>query len=206
MGAIKRGIMTENSEVAQEALPPKKASRKKNLWITTALILLIGIAVFLYWLFIWRLEEFTDDSYVEGNKVQLTTQIVGTVTEIYADDTDHVEKDQIIIELDDTDYKISYEKAKATLAETTRKVVAMFERVRELKALMKVKEAELIVAEQDYQNRTNLIDIGGVSKENFEHVEGSLRSSKASLNQTFHALLAAEAMVFRNYCKRSSFS
>lgn len=187
--------MTENSENIEQQAPPKKGSRKKNLWITTIVLVIIAITVFFYWLFVWRLEQFTDDSYVEGNKVQLTTQIAGTVTEIYADDTEHVEKDQILIELDDTDYKIAYEQSKASLGETTRQVVAMFERVRELKALMKIKEAELIVAEQDYQNRTNLIDIGGVSKENFEHIEGNLRSAKASLNQTFHALLAAEAMV-----------
>jgi len=46
--------------------------RKKIMIGTTIAILFIALVIFLYYLFVLRFEEYTDDAYVHGNLVELT--------------------------------------------------------------------------------------------------------------------------------------
>jgi len=173
-----------------------KSSKRKKIMIWTALaFIFIGIVIFLYWLLVLRFEEYTDDAYVHGNMVELTPQVTGIVASINVDNTDYVEEGQVLIQLDKTDYILSLEKSENQLGETVRNVVQMFLKVEELEAQLEVKEAELVRAEQDFENRVNLVKIGAVSKEEFEHVEATLKSARSSAKETYHALQAAYAQV-----------
>jgi len=189
------------SNPPKETLPPKEepkqnpSKRKKMILWTTIVLLLIAVAVFLYWLFVWRFEEYTDDAYVGGNRVELTPQVPGIVTAIHFDNTDLVKEGDLLVEIDQTDYELAFESAKNQLAETVRDVVQLFLKVEELEAQLEVKEAELIKSQQDYQNRIELVSIGAVSKEEFEHIEAALKSAESSTTETFRSLQSAYAQV-----------
>ena len=164
------------------------------IW-TTLVILGISLCVVIYYLKVWRFEEYTDDAYVSGNMTLVNPQISGIVTSIHVDNTDYVEKGQLLIELDTTDYQITYDRSKANLGEVVREVKQMFDMVKQYEADLVAREAELIKAEQDYQNRVNLVGIGGVSREDFEHIQAELRVAKGMLESTFFALQGAKARV-----------
>ena len=176
----------------------KVASNKKRnmilLWVSAGFIL-IGIAVFLYWFTILRFEKFTDDAYVHGNMIELTPQVPGIVTSINVDNTDLVEEGQVLIELDKTDYQIAYEMRKNELGDTVRSVVQMFLKVEELEAELEQKDAQLFKAEKDYKNRVNLVGVGGVSREEFEHVEADFVGAQAARRATYLLLQSAYAEV-----------
>jgi membrane fusion protein (multidrug efflux system) len=53
------------------------------------------------------LTQSTDDAYVNGNVVQITPQIAGTVVGITADDTQFVNAGQTLVQLDPADMKIA---------------------------------------------------------------------------------------------------
>lgn len=172
-------------------------SKKRNrilLWVSVGFIL-TGIAVFLYWLTILRFEKFTNDAYVSGNMIDLIPQVPGIVTSINVDNTDLVEEGQVLIELDRTDYQIAYEISQNELGDTVRSVVQLFLRVEELEAELEQKDAELFKAEKDYQNRVNLVGIGGVSREEFEHVEADFVGAQAARKSTDLLLQSAYAEV-----------
>ncbi|CCB88929.1 HlyD family secretion protein [Simkania negevensis] len=178
-------------------LPKEELGVKRRLvmkW-TGVTILFAGLVVLALWLFYYRFIEYTDDAYVSGNLVELTPQVAGIIASINVDNTDYVEEGQVLIELDKTDYIFALEKSCNELAETVREVVQMFLKVEELEAQLQVKEAELMKAEQDYENRVNLVNIGAVSTEEFEHVEAALKSARASAKETYHTLQAAYAQV-----------
>ncbi|MCB1080888.1 MAG: efflux RND transporter periplasmic adaptor subunit [Chlamydiia bacterium] len=175
--------------------PNNNGKRKKLLIFTSVCILLMGVLVFLYWLEVLRFEQYTNDAYVNGNLVELTPQVPGIVAAIYADNTDYVEENQVIIQLDTTDYELSLEKSTHNLGETLRKVIQLFLQVEEEEANLEGQKAELVKAEQDYQNRVNLVPIGGVSKEEFEHTEAALKAARATYKETYHSLQAAYAQV-----------
>ncbi len=180
-----------------EQQPTENNNKKRNkiLVFTASGFLLIGVIVFIYWAKVLRFEQYTDDAYVNGNMVELTPQVPGIVTSINVDNTDYVEEGQVLIELDETDYRFAFEMAKNDLAETVRSVVQMFIRVEELRAELEQKDAELFKTEKDYQNRVNLVGVGGVSKEEFEHVEAAYVSALSSRKETYHALQSAIAQV-----------
>lgn len=169
--------------------------RKKLLTITTCCLIIVAGGLFFYWLDVWRIEEYTDDCYVNGNMVQLNSQVSGIVRSINADNTDYVKKDQVIVELDSTDFQIAYEKSRGNLGETIRQVVKLFEDVKKLMAEVEQKEAFLIKSEEDYNNRVELVRIGGVSREEFEHVTQNLAMARADLSKAYFALQATKALV-----------
>ncbi|NGX45130.1 MAG: Multidrug export protein EmrA [Chlamydiae bacterium] len=158
-------------------------------------LVVVGIAVFLYWLFIWQFEEWTDDAYVHGNQVVITPQISGFITSLTVEDTEVVEKDRILVTLDKTDNTLALLRAESELAVAVRDVVGLFQRVGELKAAKEMRKSEMIKAAQDYTHRKNLVKEGAVSKEEFEHSESFLVSAIAGVLFAEHQLRAALAEV-----------
>lgn len=159
--------------VLQEPHP----KRKRILLQITGALLLIAIIVFLYWLIWARFNEYTDDAYVSGNLVYVTPQVSGIVTQIYADNTQRVHKNQILFELDKTDFIIALEKSKAELAETVRDVAQLFIQARQKQALILAAKAEFTKNGEDFERRVALIESGGVSAEDLSHSEAALISS-----------------------------
>jgi membrane fusion protein (multidrug efflux system) len=143
---------------------------KRNRWLLgiTALLLLIGIGVLLYWLIIGRFYVVTQDAYVHGNQVMLTPQVAGGVRAIYADETDFVMQGQLVVTLDCLDLQLVFEERKARLAEVVREVKELFENVTAKTAAVAVQEAELRQAKLDLMHREPLVLSGAVSIEEFE--------------------------------------
>ena len=180
--------------MAEEA-PPNNRKKKIVLWGMVLFFLVLFIALAIYWLTILRFEESTDDAYVNGNQIIVSPQIFGYIKSIYADETDVVQEGQILVSLDTTDQKIAFEQAKHQLAETLRQTVGLFERVPELEAEKKIKEAERKRAWQDYTHRKNLQDGGAVSIEQFEHADATYVASQEAVTQVEHQLQAAIAEI-----------
>jgi membrane fusion protein (multidrug efflux system) len=55
--------------------------------------------------------EETDDAYVAGNQVQIMAQVSGSVTKVWADNTDFVQQGDPLVTLDQTDAQQAFEKA-----------------------------------------------------------------------------------------------
>jgi membrane fusion protein (multidrug efflux system) len=170
------------------------SSRRKQYkaigWI--ALIFgMIGIIVILYWWFVWRIQESTDDAYVSGNMVKLTAQIPGNVVAFYADDTDLVKAGQLLVTLDTTDYEIALDKAKANLGEAVRQVAMLQEQVEQSKATITLRQSELERALLDYQRRFDLMPTSSISVEDLEHARINVETAEASLLLAEHQFIAA---------------
>ncbi len=171
----------------QETLPHPK--RNLILISMTLFLLLAAIVFFLYW-WVWgRFDEYTDDAYVAGNSVYITPQISGIITNIYADDTWYVQKGQILIELDQTDYKIALDKSSALLGQTIREVAQLFAKTNQKKAQIRVAKAEFLKDSEDFERRSALITSGSVSKEDFSH-------AIAALTNSYFSLISAEQEYF----------
>ncbi|MCB1108474.1 MAG: HlyD family efflux transporter periplasmic adaptor subunit [Chlamydiia bacterium] len=172
-----------------------QVKRKKYLAWTTTILVVIGVVCFLMWWFYFRIEDSTEDAYVHGNALELTTQVPGIVKSINTDNTYFVQKNQVLIELDPTDYELQLRKTAADLGQAVRHVATLFDDVGEKRAEMERAQAELIKAQQDYDHRAGVIGIGGVSLEDFEHSQAELRSARAEASRAQCAYEAAVARV-----------
>ena len=61
-------------------------------------------------------EQRTDDAYVRADMTPLSTRISGTVRKIDVDDYEAVKPGQLLVQLDDEDYRAILDQAKAALA------------------------------------------------------------------------------------------
>ncbi len=154
---------------------------KKWIPLSCVIFLSIGMIAVIWWYGWGQYDKSTDDSYVGGNQVRLTSQIPGYVVSIYADDTELVEEGQILVVLDATDRSIAFEKAKALLAEKVREVAKLFENVYVLVSEYERAEAKVLEAETRYLNRKNVVESGAVSEEEYIFAETDYLAAKATL-------------------------
>ena len=121
-----------------------------------------------YWAKYLRHFERTDDAYVQGNLVQITPQVAGTVVSVNADDTDFVKAGQTLVTLDRADAEVALEQAQAALAQTVREVRTLYVSNTTWSANIAQREAEVSRArtpssrarEDDLARRQSLADIG----------------------------------------------
>ncbi|MCW8418378.1 HlyD family efflux transporter periplasmic adaptor subunit [Fluoribacter dumoffii] len=157
--------------------------RSPSFYFTLILIVLF-VFFFLYWLFVWRNQAYTNDAYVQGNQVYIKALRPGFVTGIYTDDSFLVKKGQLIVSLNETDSLIALEKAKKKLAKTVRDVCQAFHDVFILAAEIEVKKAELLKAQQNLKHRHDVIHVKGISLEDYQHAQDDLKATAASLKST----------------------
>lgn len=189
---------------AVTAVPPN-GTRKKALGGVAAAVVLAGIAYGAYWALVLNHFESTDNAYVQGNVVQLTPQVGGTVVAINADDTDHVKAGQLLVRLDPADAQVALEQAEAQLAQTVREVRTLFANNSTLKAQIALREAdlaraqsELVRAQDDVNRRSPLVVTGAVGKEEFNHSTAQLAAAKSSVAAAQSAVVAAREQLSSN--------
>jgi len=141
----------------------------------------LGVAYGLYWWTSGRFDMSTDDAYVAGNVVAVSPQISGTVTAVYADDTDFVEAGQALVAIDPADTRLALDQAEATLAETVRQVRALFSQDGALGATVSVQQTALARLQADLARRQKLADTGAVSAEELKHARDSVEQASAQL-------------------------
>lgn len=149
------------------------------------LIMLTALLLFFfYWLLVWRFQEYTTDAYVQGNLVTIKSLRNGFVTGIYTDDSYFVKKGQLLITLNETDSLIALEKAKQKLAQTVRDVCQSVHNVFILASDIKMKKAEHLKAQQNFQHREGVIRVKGISLEDYQNAVDDLHASAAALEST----------------------
>lgn len=174
---------------------------KKGPWIVLGVFALLGLLAFFYWFFLARFTLSTNDAYVEGNRIEIFPQIAGTVTAIHVQETDYVQAGDVLIELDPTDATLAFESSLSKLGNAVRQVVQKFDQVYQYRALVEVRQSEVIKAKNHYENRAPLVSIGAVTKEDFQNAVSDLTSAKASLGQALEDLKGAEAQIYNTSVK-----
>jgi len=188
-------MSTETSSAPKEATPPNKKSRSFMLRILGAVILVAAIVFGVWYVLASRWYEGTDDAYVNGNIVQITPQITGTVVSIGADDGDLVNKGDVLVKLDKADADVALEHAAANLANTVRKVRGLYSTVSGAQADVAVRQTALQKAKADYERRVNLASSGAISAEELSHAQDALTAAESSLTTAEQQLLTNRVLV-----------
>lgn len=137
----------------------------------------------------------TDDAYVNGQSVQITSELSGTVARILADNTDRVSAGDVLVELDSTDARIELASARAELAQAVRSVRGLFASDARYDADVRQRLAEFNKAEGDLRVRQTLISTGAVSRESLRHASDALSAAQAALASAQQARAQALALV-----------
>lgn len=185
--------------------PAPRSNRKVALLSVGGVVVVAAAAYGIYWAMFLNHFESTDNAYVQGNVVQVTPQVAGTVIAINADDTDFVKAGQSLVRLDRADAQVGLEQAEAQLAQSVRESRVLFVNNGGLKAQIAAREADLARARSDVQRaqddvtrRAPLVATGAVGKEEFNHVTAQLTVAKSVLSAAESAADAAREQLASN--------
>jgi membrane fusion protein (multidrug efflux system) len=161
--------------------------RTRALMAIAAVVLLGGIAYGIYWhLYLSHFED-TDDAYVQGNVVQVTPQVAGTVVQVDVQDTQPVVPGQLLVALDPSDARAALDEAQATLAQTVREVRQVYGNDAAEQADIRFREADLaranaevVRAEQDLARRRDLARRQLISREDLAHAEQTVAVARSA--------------------------
>jgi len=128
-----------------------------------------------------RWNEGTDDAYVNGNLVQITPQVPGSVTTIGADDGDLVHAGDVLVKLDPADADVALQQARANLASTVRRVRGLYSNVNGAQAEVAVRKTAVDKAQADYNRRRDLAKSGAISAEELSHALDALTTAQSAL-------------------------
>ncbi len=184
-----------NQTTSEKHVAAHARQRKKSLTIFAAALLIAGAGSVYWYLNFGTGSESTDDAYVNGNLVQLTPEIAGTVTRIAADDGDYVTQGQELVRFDNSDADIAFDNAEASLAQAVRQVRAMFNNAEQARAVVAEQKIALRKAESDLARRKNMVKAGGLSQEELSHAQEMANSAEKALAVAEQQLKSQEALV-----------
>ncbi|WP_395702099.1 HlyD family efflux transporter periplasmic adaptor subunit [Aquabacterium sp.] len=206
------------SNVAQSPVAAP-AARRKALAIVAGVVVAGGLAWGAWWTLVASRVETTDNAYVQGNVVQITPQIPGTVVSINVDDTDVVKAGQPLVRLDPADAQLALDQAQAQLGQTVREVRTMYANNATLKAQIAAREAEvsraqaevarlqadLVRAQDDVARRKPLVASGAVGAEEYAHAtaqlsvaQSAVAAAKSNVEAARSAVAAAQEQLASN--------
>jgi membrane fusion protein (multidrug efflux system) len=142
-----------------------------------------------------QFSESTDDAYVNGNVVEITPLVTGTVTSIGADDGDLVHAGQVLLQFDPADAKIALQNAQANLAKAVRSVRGLYSNVDGMKAQVNARRADVQKAQDNFNRRRSLAAGGAISQEELSHARDDLTSAQSALNNALQQLASTSALV-----------
>jgi membrane fusion protein, multidrug efflux system len=170
-------------------------TRWRWLALVSGGLLAVSLVFGLYWARVLRYEQSTDDAYVNGNVVQITPQIYGTVVAIGADDTQFVKAGQTLVRLDQADAKVQLDEAEAQLARTVRDVRNLYATSSQLAADVRLRQTDLDAVQADLARRVQLGASGAVSGEELQHARDQVQAAQAALLAAKQQLVATRARV-----------
>ncbi|MCE4553902.1 HlyD family secretion protein [Pelomonas cellulosilytica] len=175
----------------------------KFLSLTNALVIVAAVTGIGLVLYAWRLPpylsdiESTENAYVRGSVTILAPKVDGYVAEVLVQDFAAVDAGQVLVRLDDRNYRQRMAQAQATLAAQRANLANVVQTRQVRQAGVANAEAQLAAAQAqqfnavaqlartraDYRRSQSLVGDGSVSQREHEQVESALRQAEAAQRQ-----------------------
>ena len=170
-------------EKAEKTTKRKKAKKvvKKRFLVPSIVVLVL---VLLGWLYFSTFET-TDDAFIEGHIIRVSPKVTGIIEKLYVDDNDHVKQGQLLLTIDDRDYKVRYEQAKAAYE------MALYKQ-KSAVVDKNAAETDMTVAEQDYNRYKGLYEKGAVSQQEYDRAKSKYDLAKANYATAQQAVFSKE--------------
>lgn len=192
---------------AVEAVPAlQPRSRKHRKTMVLAGIALIALLAGGYEGWQWwtegRFVVSTDDAYVQADLSLISAKITGYVAEIPVTANQHVNAGDVLLQIDDGDYRIKLEQARArlhelssTLARIDAQIAAAESNVVQAEAQLAASEAVLIAARRSAERVRGLAERRVTSQADLEAANEALATAEANRNAASAAITGARAQV-----------
>ncbi len=159
----------KNAETQKDTRPEFK---KKRVFVPIIVFIIFFICAIFYSIHNYFYKS-TDDAFVEGHIITVSPRVSGIVTDLKIEDNQEVKKGDLLLEIDDNDYKVKLMQTEAKLQEAE-SALKMAESETEKT------QSELTFAQNDFDRYSKMYEKGITSKQAYEESETKLTA--ANLN------------------------
>ncbi len=110
----------------------------------------------------------TDNAYVKSDKVAISTEVAGPVTEVLVRDNEAVAAGRVLFRLDPRPYRVALAEAEAKVAQVRNDLAALAATHRQKQAEITLASTRLAFARQQEQRQADLVARGFVSSSRFD--------------------------------------
>jgi membrane fusion protein, multidrug efflux system len=193
---------TGDRQQDQAAKPPSSLrDRLREHWllatVMTCLLLVAAIGGLSYWLSV-RDYESTDDAFVAARSFSVAPKVGGYVTDVPVTDNQHVNAGDLLAQIDDRDYKIAVDQARAQVAvaqanidNIQAQIDSQNEQIKQAQAQLDQAKAQLQFAQQEEARAKDLVDKGAGTVQREQQTRSDLQSQQANTTRANAALIAA---------------
>jgi membrane fusion protein (multidrug efflux system) len=181
------------------ARPRRALSRKRLLAATAAVVLAIGAAWYGHdWWTTGRFIESTDDAYVGGEVTVIAPRVAGDIAAVPVTDNQAVHAGDLLVKLDDRDYRAALAKAEAAVAgqqaslenlDATRRLQQAL--IAEAGAGIAAAQAEIDRSREDQARYRTLSATAAASMQSFQKADATAKQAVADGARVAAALDAA---------------
>ena len=191
------------TEILAAAAPHQAKSYKRNLrtiLLVAGSALALSAAGYFGWQY-WTVGRFlvsTDDAYVQADNTTIAPKVPGYIAAVLVGDNEPVRAGQILARIDDRDFRVALEQAKADVAAAAATVAtrhasldAQQSVVDAARAAVGVNEANLTFADQDDRRYASLASTGYGSVQNAQQAASRSAGARAAVARDKAALETA---------------
>jgi membrane fusion protein, multidrug efflux system len=184
--------------VASAAAPGPKEENQGNGRRRKALVVFLIIFIAGGWLgFKWLIRSKThietDNAFIEARIVPVSTKVPGTVTHVLVNDNQLVKKGDLLVELDDRDYRVKVAQTEAGVGMAENETGGEYQKVEGARAALQSVRAIYDQAMLDLNRGEALFSREVIPKEQLDRLKTAKRVADSNLKEAAEALKRAQA-------------
>ncbi|MBS1524174.1 MAG: HlyD family secretion protein [Bacteroidetes bacterium] len=169
----------------EQETPKKKPNRVLPIVLGVILVagIIFGIKEYIY----YSKHIDTDDAQIDGDISPVVARVGGYVDSVFFQENQHVEKGQVLVKLDDRDYKVKLEEALAAKQSANAgvgvgqsQIIGTQANSSSARAQVASAQARLEQANNDYARYANLVKDGSVTQQQFDQVKANRDVAEAT--------------------------
>ena len=178
--------------------------KKKNIVIPIILAVLIilggifGVKEFIY----YSKHVDTDDAQIDGDISPVVARVGGYVKDINFEENTRVKEGDVLVKLDDSDYKVKLEQAQAGqmgasagVGVSESQIAATAANTSTARANIEAARVKLSLAKKDYERYANLVKDGSITQQQFDQAKAQKESAEAAFTAANDQYAAAVKQV-----------
>lgn len=161
-------------------------ARRRLVLILTALVIAAIAAVVFWWVNSGTYES-TDDAFIDARTVPVSAQISAAIVDVPVTDNQLVEAGAVLVRLDDRDYRVQVDQAKAQMSQAQAsitnieaQVAAQQARIEQAEKQTAQAQAALTFAKQEDDRYQRLVKTGAVTVEQAQQYTSNFLQAQAS--------------------------
>jgi len=177
-------------ELPQEEEPPASDTQRdapresiRRPWVRRMLFLLLPLALIAgsAWYVVGGRVMYTEDAYVNADKVGISTDVAGTVAEVEVHDNQQVAAGQVLYRLDAWQFVIALANAKANRAQVALNLESMKRDYRRMVTDAAAEQSQVALDRTRYERATRLLTSGVESRAGYDQAQYTLRTDQSKL-------------------------